>query len=106
MSTLDLILQFHSRAELHKSLKCKYLDLLSKINLGNSSLTDLENEQFLIEKDEPPTLKLLALMCHNEQCKAVGDEEGLCQIPWYMKLFKNLWSFDNWEPKPIELTSS
>jgi hypothetical protein len=52
-----------------------------------------------VVRGEPPTLRGLLAVCHNQQCKAVGDEKSMFKIPLKVKLFKQFLSFDDWEPE-------
>jgi len=95
MSTLDLVLQFAQNSELHKNLRCQFIDLIKEINAEEKTLKDFKDKNFSIEKDEPATLKGLCMICHNEHFKAIGEEEMIYEIPFRVKLLKHFWSFDN-----------
>ena len=105
--TLDFVLGFNKRASLHFLLKRRFIDLQIKLenadlSKGNKSLLrkykDILTERLSIEKDEPPFLKALDTHCHNEQCKANGDDSYMYEIHWWRGLWKHIFSFNNWQP--------
>ena len=44
------------------------------------------NMRLDIEADEPPTLSVLNVMCHNEQLRAMGRHKEQIPVLWYQRL--------------------
>jgi hypothetical protein len=58
---------FPKKSELYDNLQRRFSDLLIKITSEPSTMENLKKwktERFLIEKDEPTTLKVLEVICH------------------------------------------
>jgi hypothetical protein len=90
-SALNLVFGFAGSARLHSDLAQKFSDLEKKITLdGNKSITSINTfttERLDIETGEPPTLRVLDMICHNELCRAMGyGEETMAKISFFQRL--------------------
>ena len=50
-----------------------------------------------IEADEPPVLRALDVLCHNEMCRADGRLDDIYDLPWWQRIAANV--FDLGEPR-------
>ena len=91
-SVIDLVIGTAQAARLHYDLARKFIDLeKSIISLKEPSDNDIANfisQRLEIEADEPPPLKVLDSICHNELLRAMGyDPSVFAGIKWYQRLF-------------------
>lgn len=91
-SVLDIVFAFDRTARTHSSLASDFLGLEQDLlradqgALALSELVDLEARRLTIESREPPHLRALNLMCHNELVKAMGKStRHYVDIPWYQR---------------------
>lgn len=94
-SVLDLVIGCPQSARLHADLARKYFELQKKINEviapTQEVVTSLVNARLDIEKDEPPVLKALDSICHNELLRARGDDsKNYVHIAWHKRLLANI----------------
>lgn len=73
---LNIVLRFAEKASEHKALSRRFRDLEIQLALWRKGLPDDEYQRILglrieIEKDEPPVLRLLDALCHQELRKAL-----------------------------------
>ena len=100
MSSIDLVVGTGPKARLHNELAKRFIELEKEMTLAHRSLTEESIEKFTaerleIEADEPPILRTLDLLCHNELARAMGiPESSLVRIGPLKKIFANLISFD------------
>lgn len=101
ITVLDLSIGFSRHSDAYNNLERKFADLLIKITLNDPSEAnnkEWKTERLLIEKDEPPTLKVLEQVCYNEEALAQGTPEYICHIPWLMMRLRHFFLFDGWNP--------
>lgn len=94
-STADLVIGTAQMARLHHDLIRRFIDL-EKAVIRRPSLTDEEVRQVAtqrleIEQDEPPILRVLDSLCHNELLRAMGyGPECFVRVRWYQRLLANV----------------
>lgn len=95
LGILDLVIGTTQKARLHNTLAGKFLDLEKRmIREGVSCLDDVKLARLEIEKEEPPILDVLNIICHNEVMKAQEYSTGqLAKIGWFQRLVANLFDF-------------
>jgi hypothetical protein len=101
ISMIDLSVGFSKKNDLYDSLQRRFTALLVSIltkDRTESNLIQWKIERLLIEQDEPPTLKVLEIICQNEQCIAEGYNNSVKEVPLFKALLRHFWSFDNWNP--------
>lgn len=91
-SVVDLVIGSAQAARLHNDLSREFFNLeKSIINLDEETEDNLIKFTSLrldIESKEPPPLKILDVICHNELMRAMGyDKSQLVDIKWYQRLF-------------------
>jgi hypothetical protein len=78
LAAFDLVVGFSTRARDHHDL-CKEFSRLEREITASSvtaeNLANLTNKRLEIEDDEPPTLRVLNNYCHNELCRAMGEDK-------------------------------
>jgi len=94
-SAIDLVVGTAKAARLHSDLARRFIELerefLPEKAWTRSELDRLEAARLSIEADEPPILRVLDSMCHNELLRAMGYDEGMfLNIRWYQRLAANI----------------
>lgn len=90
-SAIDLIIGCSGAARDHHDLVRRFLELEKEINLHSKApneelLIKLCNKRLEIEADEPPKLRILDLLCHNELIKSGGyPTTELSAIKFYQR---------------------
>ena len=85
-----LIYQVAFKATLHRDLKRRFISLEKNIRTKGLSAEEACLERLNIEADEPPILRTLDTLCHNELVQARGeDEKHLVQVSTLHKAFAN-----------------
>jgi hypothetical protein len=98
IAALDLVVASSTRARLHADLARRFFELERTITLTKDPTEDnirtWRAERLSIEADEPPILRVLDILCHNELLLAMDyPRSHLCDVPWYKRLlapFMNL----------------
>ena len=91
-SVIDLVVGTAPLARLHNDLAKRFIELEKDI-IRSKDATDVSVSVFTaqrldIEADEPPPLKVLDSICHNELLRAMGyDKTEFVEIKWYQRLF-------------------
>ncbi|MDD5140792.1 MAG: hypothetical protein PHY43_11095 [Verrucomicrobiales bacterium] len=80
-AALDLIIGCSKTARDHNDLCRNFLGLQREIVLAGNEITDKQLNEFVakrleIEEEEPPKLRVLDILCHNELIKASGKNIG------------------------------
>lgn len=94
-SVIDLVVGTAQAARLHNDLSNRFFGLEKSIisikDPNNQDIAILQTQRLDIEADEPPPLKVLDSMCHNELLRAMGyDKSEFVKIKWYQRLFSQL----------------
>jgi hypothetical protein len=107
-SALDLVIGTDRSARLHQDLARQFIGLEKRmVNLGDNrtvqDLKDCTGERLDIESDEPPVLRVLDVLCHNELCRSMGhNREHMAKVAWYQRLFAQ---FIDLRPDSLHLNS-
>lgn len=92
----QLVFDPRGKATNAKALRERWVELERRMCLieqpTRSNLAAMKSERLAIEKDEPPVLRNLALLCHNEELKAVGitDAEYQAKVSWWQWAWSRL----------------
>ncbi len=94
-SAIDLVIGTATRARLHSDLSRRFIGLEKEIisagNLNKKEVDSFTAQRLEMEADEPPVLRVLDSICHNELMRAMGHKkEKLLKIKWYQRLFAPL----------------
>lgn len=90
-AAIDLVFDAPQYARIHNDLSRRFIDL-EKMMVGLRSLTEDDIRNFTtrrldIEADEPPVLRILNIMCHNELARAMGyNHDALIKIPSHKRI--------------------
>lgn len=103
-SAFDLVIGTAEMARKHSDLAARFILLEKEIVLaGDPTEANLRThtaQRLKIEADEPPILRTLDRLCHNELCRAMGEpSENFKRIPWYQKRLAQFISFESPYPK-------
>jgi len=99
-SAFDLVIGTASMARLHSDLRRRFLSLEKRLAMLHEpdaqQIADLQQARLDIEADEPPVLRALDTICHNDLLRAEGwpgDCGHYVPLPWYQR-----WTaqFINW----------
>lgn len=89
-----LVTRASDRAALHKTLKDRYGRIETDLDTGRLSRAKLDRAKRAVDaisEDEPKQLRVLTLICHNEQSQAWGYEDSeLYDIKWYQRRLATL----------------
>jgi hypothetical protein len=91
-SAVNLVFGFAQSARLHSDFVQKFSELEKRIIMdldpSMASINAFTVERLNIEAVEPPILRILDLICHNELCRAMGmGEERMAKINFFQRLF-------------------
>ena len=91
LSTLDLVWGTTLKARLHTDLARRFLELERTITLTKdpteADLRTWAAQRLLIKAEEPPVLRVLTLLCHNEVLLAMdGPRSELYDVPGFKRL--------------------
>jgi len=79
LSAIDLIFDPAGYARLHNDLKRRFINLESEMTLegkSQSNINRLTSTRLAIEADEPPVLRILDIICHNEMLRSMGYDRS------------------------------
>jgi hypothetical protein len=86
ISTADSVIGFAERAKLYGDLRRRYFDLYSELLLTKPeafSEDRFREKRLRIDRDGPPAMRVLDVMCRNEEQIARGDKrEETIYISW------------------------
>ena len=90
-SVIDLVIGTAQASRLHHDLAKQFIDLEKDlISLQDPSQEDIKRltgRRLDIEQNEPPPLKVLDSICHNELLRAMNySKDYFVQIKWYQRL--------------------
>jgi hypothetical protein len=80
LSTIDLVVGTSNKARLHSDLAKRFIQLEKSI-IGTKeptaeNLREWIQERLEIETEEPPKLRVLDSLCHNDLCRAMGYDQS------------------------------
>ena len=89
-SVIDLVFGTAQSARLHNDLARRFIalekTLISLDSPTEKDITEMTARRLDIETDEPPPLKVLDSMCHNELLRAMGyDKNHYLKIGWFQR---------------------
>ncbi len=94
VSAINLVVGSSLRARDHSDLARRFVDLEKELVKEGPSLDRLKRLKVArmdIEADEPPILRVLDCLCHNEEMRAQGyPPEQLARIGWFQALLAPL----------------
>ncbi len=118
-STIDLVVGTASAARLHYDLSRQFIELECQMELAAGpidaqSLARFRAHRLKIEGDEPPVLRVLDAMCHNELARAMGYEKKyFARIRFYQRWLAhffdvqehNIKTYGEWEREKSKRSS-
>ena len=95
LGTIDLILNTAEGARAHAELQRRFMELEMDIvrvgaEPGDQQLREFATRKLRIEMDEPPIMRVLDCVCHNELVRAMGrGEEYEVRLSGAQRFFAN-----------------
>ena len=98
VSTLNLVWGTTRRARVHNDLHRRFAELERKMvcmkEIDAQVCRSARGERVAIEADEPPTMFVVKVLCHNEVVRANGAGEYF-KVPLWQRCLAHLWAFPN-----------
>ena len=94
-----LVCQWAAKGALHSELKRRFIALERKLVRRRGNLTEdvmgiLEEERLTIQADEPPVLRVLDTICHNDMVHAMRlPREHIVPVTFLQRLFAPFFDF-------------
>lgn len=109
-SALDLVIRTAEMARTHSDLATRFILLEKEIILAGQPTEEIVRtysaKRLEVEATEPPILRTLDRLCHNELCLAMGEpQESFKRIPWRQKVLAQVISFEPPFPKGTRTAS-
>lgn len=93
LSAVNLVFDTKGRARQHHDLARQFIEIekaLIRPGINEEQITRAEEQRLSIEAEEPPVLRVLDLICHNEMVKAMGyGKEEFFDIKLWRACFAN-----------------
>ena len=108
-STIDLVVASSIRARDYSDLARRFIALEAEIERSDegTSIGELREKRLMIEADEPPILRALDVLCHNELAKAMGlGPDQMYQVGWVKRRLAQFVSFESLDMKPLALPAA
>ena len=96
---LTLVYRIGEKAWLHADLKRRFIELEQHLEQSHATcngqlIPEVTKKRLEIETTEPPVLRVLDVLCHNELMRAMGyPRENLVPIGFWQRLFAPLFDF-------------
>ena len=94
---IELVFGFAKKARLHSELARDFIGLEKDLVRAGQDLSELSLRKFVarrldIESREPPALRVLDVMCHNELVTALGCDpsDRSAALTWYQRWLANI----------------
>ena len=89
-SCMSIALHPVEMSHIHHDLAKRYIGLEKEI-ISKNSYSEEDFKQFMLERlnieaDEPPVMRTLDIICHNELMLAMGYSDNFIKIPWYKRI--------------------
>lgn len=99
-ATINLVVGSARMARLHADLARRFVELEQQIVLADaaaaSAVSRFTATRLGIEAEEPPVLRVLDSLCHNELMRAMGYPSGsLLRIRWHQRLLAQIVDVDD-----------
>ena len=96
---LTLVYRIDEKAWLHADLKRRFIELEQHLEQRHATcngqlIAEVTNKRLEIEVTEPPVLRVLDVLCHNELMRAMGyPRERLVPVGFWQRLFAPFFDF-------------
>lgn len=106
LSAINLVIGSSRMARLHADLARKFIDLEKQvISAGEAAAESLLTYQACrldIEAEEPPVLRVLDTLCHNELMRAMGyPMSQMVHVAWYQRLLAQVVDIEDHRLTPV-----
>lgn len=97
-SVVDLVVGTSQMARRHSELARRFIALERSLRsraVDETAISEATSERLRIEEDEPPTLRVVDLLCHNEMVKVLGGErDQMYKISKWKKILGSFFHLD------------
>jgi hypothetical protein len=101
LSAFNLVVGSARQARLHHDLSKKFITLEKKMLAEDGQIKEWQTERLDIEAEEPPVLRVLDCICHNEMLRSMGyNDEHFAEIAWYQRWFAQFFDIRDYTIKP------
>jgi len=102
LSAINLVVAPSQAAQLHEELASRFAELECQIKRASAVNSERLNvfiaDRLAIESDEPPALRVLDTICHNELCRALGYKD-FYKVDPVQSFFANIIDLWPWRMK-------
>jgi hypothetical protein len=111
LSAISLVVGPAQAARLHEELARRFAQLECDIKragqLNSDQLNAFVADRLAIESDEPPVLRVLDTICHNELCRALGYEScEFYKVDPVQRFFANIMDLWPWRMKKLSMSAN
>ena len=102
LAALDLVLGTTTKSWQHADLARQFIDLERQLETRKNEsldilLPEITDKRLQIEATEPPILRVLDTLCHNEMLRAMGhDRDQEVKVNFIQRLFAPLFDVAEW----------
>ncbi len=94
LSAADLVIGTMQKAWRHADLCRQFIELEKMLVNEDTDIAEVTRQRLAIEATEPPVLRVLDTLCHNELLRAMGYEKSqYIKVSWWQRLTANWTNF-------------
>jgi hypothetical protein len=99
VSTIDLVIGSAKASRLHNDLARRFVELERKTvlagDMDEKTLREFTAERLKIEAEEPPVMRVLDTLCHNELAESMGcGKDQLYAVGFFQRRLAHFVNFD------------
>lgn len=105
-STVDVIVGSATAARKHSDLARRFIEIETAMVLcpagTGEDIARFTAQRLAVEADEPPVMRMLDILCHNELAMASGnDDSAIYRVGWFRRRLAHVVNFDTQDLKTI-----
>jgi hypothetical protein len=100
VSTIDLVIGSAKASRLHNDLAKRFIELERQIVLAGDDadqkrFRELTADRLKIEAEEPPVMRMLDTLCHNELAESMGSpKDQIFRVGFFQRMLAQIINFD------------
>ena len=103
LAAFDLVFGLNRMARLHMDLTRQWLHLEQGLTIAPpadaTALNRYKADRLDLDMKEPPVLRVLNLISHNEVALATGRDDYFYKISWWQRVLANFWDINDQQIK-------